>query len=142
MNKKINLILASLATTLAMLFAPALAQDGGESAASSSASSPAWSCHRKSNADFNLLCIALCVDADGDYTPTNADGDEVPGWNCPNSDVRKECAAYPCSSAESCTMLGIRDFRRCHNNGRTECGQQAQAATGARCVRPADDDAS
>ena len=141
MNKKINLILASLATTLAMVFTPALAQEE-EAAASSSTSSPAWSCHRKSNADFNLLCIASCADADGNYTPTNADGEEVLGWDCPNSDVRKECAAYPCSSEEDCAAMGIDDFGECHNNGRAECKRQAQAATGARCVPPADDGAS
>lgn len=137
--KKINLILSSLALALALAFAPALAQEESVAAPQTAGPSPTWSCRKKSSTNFNLLCGVFCIEEEGGYAATNAGGERVLRWLCPNSDLRKECAAYPCSSVTECRALGLNDFGECHNNGRAECRRQAQAATGARCVRPAGD---
>lgn len=133
-KNKIISALSALAAAAALSLpaaAPAAAQQ--ESAAHPP---PSWFCHKMGNGRFDLSCSAVCIAASGNFPPI-ADGEVVSAWDCPGSDVRENCDALSCSSIDECQILGVTGYESCHHNGKTECAAQAQAATGAECVPPA-----
>ena len=135
MNTKNNLIFSALALALTFLLSPLARAQAQESSPTveSATSTPLWVCSvMGARENHELMCGTIC-DAG---IATNPDGDDVLRWRCPNSDARKRCSSYDCSSASECEAKGVTDYASCHGNDEAECARQAQAATNALCVPP------